>query len=164
MVTGLHEDLRRFVERGRFRQGAHIELHGFTNRDRLHDFNIPSAVEANSMTRKSQGVDGVFLNPLRDQETDRHSEHQRQDDAVIVGHLEQQDDGGQRRVDGTSQYRCHAYKGKRGRTDVQPREQIHGDDAKSAAEGCANEKGRCENAAVESAANADRCQDQFCEQ
>jgi hypothetical protein len=115
--------------------------------EQRHEVRRPPGEDVDSASPKLQGVDRVGGQKAGDARRQRDSKHQRQDDLVIAGQLEQDQNGCDRSTGRAGEDRAHAHQSiGPGRCDQTGCERV-GDRAEGGSEHAADEQGRSEDTA-----------------
>ena len=140
---GLPHDVRRRVEGvGHAESGEHVA--------------IGAVLEPLAAPAEPPAVERVRLQPPRHQVGDHRGQHERQDDVVVVGHLEHQQHAGDRRGGGGGDHRAHAHQCVRLGVQAEPGKERGERHAEGAARSRADEQRRGEDAARPAEGEGDR--------
>ena len=105
---GVEERLQ-FLQRGRFGDRIDIGRHHLLDLDVLEDIHIAPALPVDAAPRQLERVDGIAAQRAGDDGAHARSQHQREDEAVVARHLEDDEHRRQRGVRGTGEDGGHPH-------------------------------------------------------
>ena len=162
VVMGLVEDAGQFGEGCVRCHGDHPVdgRHRLPYQDGPHQVQVLPGIDVDPPSLQFEGVDALPVEVVGDDGADDRGQHQGEDDPIILRHLEEDEDGGDRCAGGGGEDGRHPHQRVGGRYSRPLRHPLVNQQAEDAAEHRANEQGGGEDAAGAAGADGDGgCQD-----